>query len=48
MLDLRQIRSDPERVQAALRRHDPTLDLSPLLALDWNRRQLVPCKPRTR
>ncbi len=40
MLDLRQIRSDPERLQAALRRRDPALDLSPLLALDEERRRL--------
>lgn len=40
MLDLRQIRSDPEGFQARLRRRDPALDLAPLLALDEERRLL--------
>ncbi|MEW6217727.1 MAG: serine--tRNA ligase [Candidatus Bipolaricaulota bacterium] len=40
MLDLRLLRSDPEEFQARLRRRDPTLDLSPLFALDEERRLL--------
>lgn len=40
MLDLRLVRSEPERIQAALRRRDPDLDLGPILALDEERRRL--------
>jgi len=40
MLDLRLIRSDPHRVLARLQRRDPTLDLTPLLARDEERRAL--------
>ncbi|MBC7318330.1 serine--tRNA ligase [Candidatus Bipolaricaulota bacterium] len=40
MLDLRQIRSDPEGILQRLRRRNPALDLSRVLALDEERREL--------
>ncbi len=40
MLDLRRIRNDPEEVLARLRRRDPNIDLSRVLALDEERREL--------
>jgi len=40
MLDLRLIRTDPQGLQTLLRRRDPALDLTPLLALDEERRRL--------
>lgn len=40
MLDLRRIRSDPEGMAARLKRRNPNLDLSRLLALDEERREL--------
>lgn len=40
MLDLRRIRSDPEGVLARLRRRNPALDISRLLALDEERRKI--------
>lgn len=40
MLDLRRIRSDPEGVAARLKRRNSNLDLSRLLALDEERREL--------
>ena len=40
MLDPRLIRTDPEGIQARLRRRDPTVNLAPVLALDEERRLL--------
>lgn len=40
MLDLRRIRQDPEGILARLRRRNPHLDLSRVLALDEERREL--------
>ncbi|MCS7241040.1 MAG: serine--tRNA ligase, partial [Candidatus Bipolaricaulota bacterium] len=40
MLDLRRIRQDPEGILARLRRRNPNLNLSRLLALDEERRKL--------
>jgi seryl-tRNA synthetase len=40
MLDLRRIRSDPAGVLAKLRRRDPSLELSRLISLDEERREL--------
>jgi len=42
MLDLKAIRSDPERVRAALARRGAAEQLDQLLALDARRRQLLP------
>ena len=41
MLDIREIREDPDGVLARLRRRDPSLDLSTVLSLDEERRGLV-------
>jgi len=41
MLDIRDIRQDPDGVLARLRRRDPSLDLSSVLSLDEERRRLV-------
>ncbi|MCS7240262.1 MAG: serine--tRNA ligase [Candidatus Bipolaricaulota bacterium] len=40
MLDLRRIRGDPEGVAARLKRRNPNIDLTRLLALDEERREL--------
>jgi seryl-tRNA synthetase len=42
MLDLKAIRSDPERVKAALARRGAAVQVDELLALDARRRQLLP------
>jgi seryl-tRNA synthetase len=42
MLDLKLIRSDPERVKAALARRGAAADVDRLLALDARRRELLP------
>ena len=42
MLDLKLIRSDPERVKAALARRGAAEQVDELLALDARRRQLLP------
>ncbi len=42
MLDLKLIRSDPERVKAALARRGAGADVNALLALDARRRELLP------
>ncbi|HHE48299.1 MAG TPA: serine--tRNA ligase, partial [Candidatus Acetothermia bacterium] len=41
MLDIREIREDPDGVLTRLRRRDPSLDLSTVLSLDEERRGLV-------
>ena len=42
MLDLKLIRSDPERVKAALARRGAAEQVDELLALDARRRELLP------
>src|SRR3954468_14038044 len=42
MLDLKSIRSDPERVKAALARRGAAEQVDELLALDARRRELLP------
>ena len=42
MLDLKAIRSDPERVKAALARRGAAEQVDELLALDARRRELLP------
>lgn len=41
MLDLDRIRQDPQGVEQALRRRDPSIQLQPVLELDSRRRQLL-------
>lgn len=41
MLDIRQIRSDPDTVNKALKRRDPSLSVDEILALDETRRKLL-------
>jgi len=41
MLDIREIRERPEKVVEGLRRRDPAIDLSRVLALDGERRSLI-------
>ncbi|MDX2084294.1 MAG: serine--tRNA ligase [Candidatus Melainabacteria bacterium] len=41
MLDIRRIRQEPELINAALQRRNPTLSVDPILALDVERRKLL-------
>jgi len=41
MLDIRQLRENPDEIQARLRTRDPSIDLSELLSMDEQRRRII-------
>lgn len=41
MLDIKQIRENPEKIEAQLRKRQPTIDLKPLVEYDKNKRELI-------
>lgn len=48
MIDIRQIRADPARVEAELRRRDPSLSLAEMLELDAQHRQTLAAEEQLR